>query len=564
MLTMIGGGEPRGSHARLCRRARNPNACSTRRSESAREHAPINLTATDLTPRRGPMPSARPFEPVIHARRRAHRGPSGADTSRQRGTPIPISPSRNGSQFASDLGADCIELSAAIHPDLADIPAEAMLDPVANTLDLRQPFDEEPGEASPGGRRRHGRRDRRRRVLRRPAARGPGHPAQEARLHDLGVMDAAVLFGSAGGVPASSAAISPSRWTRTSSSSSRASSRCCRRPRTAGCSTGSSSARCRGGRPSTTSTTTSATRRRCGSPSTRSARRNGVGDQFRIHYDPSHSILMGQDTRSMFQYLKDEGYAFLIAGMHVKGQVVDSRGVTAWGYGGQTVDRGDWIDGAVSTNPADLANSWKIQTVLCEHELPGTARHDPLAYLQNRSVDWLDHQLARARAARLRSGHDTAHRRARIPASTRAGQGHCSGRSSQGRSRSPATSTRRPPPCTRCSTTCWPRRASPSRASAARPTGADRAVADPPPFAMRTSSARSTPRVPRLAYYPRSHPRRWCRHDARRREHHRRRRDLAVVPDVTARPTWPRITPAAPQLCTPATGAAPWVRWRKR
>ena len=24
----------------------------------------------------------------------------------------------------------------------------------------------------------------------------------------------------------------------------------------------------------------------------------------------------------------------------------------------------------------------------------GTARHDPLAYLQNRSVDWLDHQLA--------------------------------------------------------------------------------------------------------------------------------------------------------------------------
>ena len=39
-------------------------------------------------------------------------------------------------------------------------------------------------------------------------------------------------------------------------------------------------------------------------------------------------------------------------------------------------------------------SAWKKQTVLCEHELPGTARHDPLAYLQNRSVDWLDHQLA--------------------------------------------------------------------------------------------------------------------------------------------------------------------------
>jgi len=40
------------------------------------------------------------------------------------------------------------------------------------------------------------------------------------------------------------------------------------------------------------------------------------------------------------------------------------------------------------------AKAWLKQTVLCEHELPGTARHDPLAYLQNRSVDWLDHQLA--------------------------------------------------------------------------------------------------------------------------------------------------------------------------
>lgn len=122
--------------------------------------------------------------------------------------------------------------------------------------------------------------------------------------------------------------------------------------------------------------------------------KHGVGDQFRIHYDPSHSILMGQDTRSMFEYLKDEGYNFLIAGFHVKGQVVDARGVSAWGYGGQTMQRGDWIGGKPSPNPADQANAWKKQTVLCEHELPGTARHDPLAYLQNRTVDWLDHQLA--------------------------------------------------------------------------------------------------------------------------------------------------------------------------
>jgi hypothetical protein len=58
------------------------------------------------------------------------------------------------------------------------------------------------------------------------------------------------------------------------------------------------------------------------------------------------------------------------------------------------MERGDYIGGKPSPNPADQLNAWKKQTVLAEHELPGTARHDPLAYLQNRSVDWLDHQLA--------------------------------------------------------------------------------------------------------------------------------------------------------------------------
>jgi hypothetical protein len=103
---------------------------------------------------------------------------------------------------------------------------------------------------------------------------------------------------------------------------------------------------------------------------------------------------MGQDTRSLFQYLKDEDYGFLIGGFHVKGQVIDAKGVSAWGYGGQTVQRGDWKNGAPSPNPADQVNAWKKQVILCEHELPGTARHDPLGYLQNRTVDWLDHQLA--------------------------------------------------------------------------------------------------------------------------------------------------------------------------
>src|SRR5215470_20297522 len=45
--------------------------------------------------------------------------------------------------FARELKADCIQLSAALHPSEADVPPEAMLDPVANTLDLRKPFDRE-------------------------------------------------------------------------------------------------------------------------------------------------------------------------------------------------------------------------------------------------------------------------------------------------------------------------------------------------------------------------------------------------------------------------------------
>ena len=44
-------------------------------------------------------------------------------------------------EFSRDVGSPYIQLSAALHPSVADVPPEAMLDPVANTLDLREPFD---------------------------------------------------------------------------------------------------------------------------------------------------------------------------------------------------------------------------------------------------------------------------------------------------------------------------------------------------------------------------------------------------------------------------------------
>jgi sugar phosphate isomerase/epimerase len=294
--------------------------------------------------------------------------------------------------FARELGASNIQLSAALHPTETDVPADAMLDPVANTLDLRAPFDKQ----------------RARRIEGALQASGVGlsdiayfdnmlhhDPAVRRKKHDFmgRVFDAAALLGvdavcgfvgrnqqhtmdenlidfEAQFVPLLKAAKARGLTYRVEQ---------CPMP---GWTTGDNWHN----NIAYTPGTWIALHRLC--------EKHGVGDEFRIHYDPSHAILMGQDTRSVFRYLKDTGYNFLIGGFHVKGQVIDAQGVAAWGYGGQTVERGDWIDGRPSPEPADQVNAWKKQVAFSEHELPGTARHDPLAYLQNRTVDWLDHQLA--------------------------------------------------------------------------------------------------------------------------------------------------------------------------
>src|ERR1700736_546161 len=46
-------------------------------------------------------------------------------------------------EFARQIGSPNIELSAALHPTQSDVPSAALLDPLANTLDLRQPFNGE-------------------------------------------------------------------------------------------------------------------------------------------------------------------------------------------------------------------------------------------------------------------------------------------------------------------------------------------------------------------------------------------------------------------------------------
>jgi sugar phosphate isomerase/epimerase len=294
--------------------------------------------------------------------------------------------------FARELGADVLQISTAFHPTEADVPPEAMLDPVANTLDLRQPFT----------------RERARRVE--AAVKSTSVPIsdfayfdnllhhdpvvrgrKQAFLHKL--FDAAVLLG----VNAVCGFIGRNQQHSIDENLSdfeehfvpllRAAKDRGLTYRLEQC-------------PMPGWTTSDNWHNNIGyTPGAWIAlhqicERHGVGDQFRVYYDPSHAILIGQDTRSVFQYLKDTGYAFLIDGFHVKGQVIDPSGLAAWGYGGQTMQRGDWVDGRPSPNAADQVNAWKKQTVIAEHELPGTARHDPLGYLQNRTVDWLDHQLA--------------------------------------------------------------------------------------------------------------------------------------------------------------------------
>ena len=192
--------------------------------------------------------------------------------------------------------------------------------------------------------------------------------------------------------------------------------------------------------------------------------KHGVGDQFRIHYDPSHAILMGQDTRSIFQYLKDAGYDFLIGGFHVKGQVVDAKGVSAWGYGGQTMERGDWIDGKPSPNPADQAQRLEEadRARRARAARHGAPRSAGLPAEPHRRLARSPARGARAAAARRRQ--HAPGRRARVPEGAHPGQGAAEADPRRARSPSSAASTRPRPACTRCSTRCWRRRASRSRA----------------------------------------------------------------------------------------------------
>ena len=180
---------------------------------------------------------------------------------------------------------------------------------------------------------------------------------------------------------------------------------------------------------------------------------------------------MGQDTRSIFQYLKDEGYNFLIGGFHVKGQVIDAKGVSAWGYGGQTMERGDWIGRQAVAEPGRSAQRLEeagraLRARAAGHGAARSAGVPAEPHASTGSIiSW-----RRASCCTLDVAEHASRRRARVPEGAHPG--------SRAAEADPAGIDRVRPPhrrsggvaCTRCSTRCWRRRASRSRASAGRRT----------------------------------------------------------------------------------------------
>ena len=81
--------------------------------------------------------------------------------------------------------------------------------------------------------------------------------------------------------------------------------------------------------------------------------------------------------------------------LFVKGQVANAAGIAAWGYGGQTLQRGDWVDGKASVNAAD-----HLHHVLHPYRrLPGAVRGAGAG------------QAGVARAGRVRADQGVARRR---------------------------------------------------------------------------------------------------------------------------------------------------------
>ena len=150
--------------------------------------------------------------------------------------------------------------------------------------------------------------------------------------------------------------------------------------------------------------------------------KHGVGDQFRIHYDPSHAILMGQDTRSIFQYLKDsrlqlpdrrlprEGPGRRREGRRRRGATAARRSSAATGSNGKPSDE----PGRSAERVEEAGRARRARAA--GH---GAARSARLPAEPHRRLARSPARRARAAAARRRQ--HAPRRRARVPAGAHPG-----------------------------------------------------------------------------------------------------------------------------------------------
>ena len=218
-------------------------------------------------------------------------------TPRKRRDPDPDLAIEEWLDFAKELSVDCIQLSAALHPSESDVPPEAMLDPVANTLDLRKPFDKK----------------RASRVRAAMKASGVGlsdigyfdnmlheDPALRKKKTDfmLRIFDAASLLG----VSAVCGFVGRNQQRSMDQNLEDFEQHfipLLKQAKDRGITYRVEQCPMPGWTVSDNWHNNIAYTPGAWIVLHRICAKHGVGDQFRIHYDPSHAILMGQDTRSM-------------------------------------------------------------------------------------------------------------------------------------------------------------------------------------------------------------------------------------------------------------------------
>lgn len=120
--------------------------------------------------------------------------------------------------------------------------------------------------------------------------------------------------------------------------------------------------------------------------------KHGVGDAFRLTYDPSHDILMGTRPEATFLAMKAAGLGHYVASFHSKGQFTDPVQTALWSMRGRDIDLGCRIDGQPHPDPSKQGGAWGVMP--CAHGMPLIETYDPLAALMGRRVDWVGMHLA--------------------------------------------------------------------------------------------------------------------------------------------------------------------------